>query len=681
MISPNGKEKLISKHGLNLYSILGDKDGRIWVSSRNKGIYISNDGENFTSVEKHYSSNTGFPLNPSVLFEDKLKTVWTNDRDKKSVVFRFFHKKMQAYELPERNSVVTDIVENSSGDIFVSTRQKGIYKFDQITGKFVKINTYHSKFFVHNMFFDSQDRLWMSTHNSGIYIYIDGDIIKLSIKNGLFDDNIHSIIEDKMKNFWFTTNKGVFTIRSKEIESFLAGDRTKINSVVFNESDGMPSRECNGGVKPSTLITDEGNIWIPTIKGIVKIDPKSITKTNIIAPISFTWLVIDNDYNNKRRIYNTGVVELPPGTKSVEIHYSTPSFSNSGNILFDHSLNADHYTAGSKRRFASFSNLKPGSYRFSIKAYLNNLKFSEYVKNSITFKVKKPLYLTEKFKYGSFAVGVLAIILLFLMTKRVARKRQDEMLTTINEKTFELQMVNKELEEAVVKDPLTGLKNRRFLFDFEESKIRAFIESKERATHLLENRIDSYRRETVFSIIMLDIDHFKRINDLYGHGTGDRVLIDLSRILEKTIRTDDIVIRWGGEEFLVLLKNIKRDKASRIAEKVRKNIEKNPFKTENGKTIWVTVSLGVANVPFFDHAPNLLNLDNVISIADLALYNSKNKGRDRTTVVAAGKNIPSSTEQVMGMLASAQYSELNGFYTLEKIVSDNYEEFDIEEVK
>ena len=682
-LTPDGKEHLINDViGLDLFTILGDSNNRVWVSSRNRGIFISKDGEHFTYVKNYFSSPDDFPLNSSVFFEDSRKTVWTNDRDKKSTVFKFFGNTMKNYLLPVKNATVSDIVENSSGEILVGTRQNGIFRFDQVTGRFVKIkDIYHSKFFVHNMYFDSKNRLWISTHNNGILVYIDGDIINLKIENGLFDDNIHSIVEDKQHNFWFTTNKGIFTINSKEVKNFLSGDRTKVNPTILNESDGMPSRECNGGVKPSTMVSDNGNIWVPTIQGIVEINPLSAGKINAVAPLSFTWLVIDNDYKNKKRIFNTETINLAPKTKSLEIHYSSPAFSNPDNILFDYSLNSEHVVMGSKRKFASFNNLDPGTYKFMITAYTNNQKYSTYAKNELTFNIKTPIYLTENFRYASIALGILIFTLFFMMNKRVVRKREDEMLRTINEKTFELQLINKELQEAVVKDPLTGLKNRRFMYEFEENKILAFIDSKERSTHLLENRQESYRKESVYAILMLDIDYFKRVNDLYGHTTGDMVLVDFSKILKGAVRTDDIVIRWGGEEFLVLLKNIKRDKAMEIAEKIRKSIEKFPFRTENGRTIWITSSVGLTFVPFFDHAPNLVNLDNIISITDLALYNSKNKGRDRCTVVNAGKNIPSSTEQMLGMLASSQYAELNGFYIFERIASDNNEEFDLTEVK
>ena len=679
-LTPNGEEKLINDViGLDLYTILGDSMGRVWVSSRNRGIYISKDGATFQGIDSYFTTDEKFPVNTSVLFEDRHKTIWSNDRDRESTVFKFFGKNMKIYRLPVKNAAVTDIVENSDGEIIVGTKQNGLFSFDKVTGKFVRIDIYRSRFFIHNMYFDSKDRLWISTHNDGVLIYIDGDIINLRLENGLFDDTIHAIVEDKLRNFWFTTNKGVFSIGSKEMECFLSGDCIKVNPAILNESNGMPSRECNGGVKPSVMITEKGMIWVPTIKGMVKIDPLNSLKIETMAPISFTWLVVDNNQKTRRRIYDTEEVDLPPKTKSVEIHYSSPAFSNPGNILFDYSLNSEQIVKNSKRRFASFSNLDPGSYKLKIKAYINGQKFSRHHSKELVLNIKTPFHLTEEFRFASIAFGFIVLFTFFLMNKRITRKREDEMLRTINEKTFELQLINKELQEAVVKDPLTGLKNRRFMFEFEEDKILAFIDSKERSTHLLENRVDSYRKESVFAILMLDIDHFKRVNDLYGHATGDLVLVDFSKILVESVRTDDVVIRWGGEEFIILLKNIRREKATQVAEKIRKNIENFPFKTEQGKTIWITASLGMAFTPFFDHAPNLMGMDSIISIADLALYNSKNKGRDMCTVVKAGKNIPSSSEQMLGMLASSQYAELNGLYTFERITSDNYEEFDLEE--
>lgn len=122
-----------------------------------------------------------------------------------------------------------------------------------------------------------------------------------------------------------------------------------------------------------------------------------------------------------------------------------------------------------------------------------------------------------------------------------------------------------------------------------------------------------------FSIIMLDIDHFKLVNDSYGHQVGDRVLIELVTILTKNVRSDDIVGRWGGEEFLIILPETKLSDGIQVAKKLRVLVETHPFTTA-GK---VTISLGVSTYR------NDLSLETIVSRADTALYQAKENGRNR----------------------------------------------------
>ncbi len=118
------------------------------------------------------------------------------------------------------------------------------------------------------------------------------------------------------------------------------------------------------------------------------------------------------------------------------------------------------------------------------------------------------------------------------------------------------------------------------------------------------------------SILFLDIDHFKKINDTYGHEFGDYVLSEIGKILKHTFRKSDIVGRWGGEEFIVILPNTSYEDALKLAEKLRKIIEKHDFK---GKKI--TVSIGVSEYNG--------NLEEELEKADEALYEAKNSGRNQ----------------------------------------------------
>jgi diguanylate cyclase (GGDEF)-like protein/PAS domain S-box-containing protein len=172
---------------------------------------------------------------------------------------------------------------------------------------------------------------------------------------------------------------------------------------------------------------------------------------------------------------------------------------------------------------------------------------------------------------------------------------------------LELEKANEELARLAATDPLTGLVNRRqadILFDREVARAR--------------------RQKSPTSVIMMDIDYFKSVNDTYGHKVGDAVLVHLADRLRSRMRTSDIVARYGGEEFLLILPDTDLDGAAIVAEQMRKIIQASPFL--NGQTeVPITVSCGVAVMP---HDRDLAN-DVLVRMADNALYAAKNRGRNR----------------------------------------------------
>jgi len=172
-------------------------------------------------------------------------------------------------------------------------------------------------------------------------------------------------------------------------------------------------------------------------------------------------------------------------------------------------------------------------------------------------------------------------------------------------------MADKEkLERLANFDPLTGLYNRRAIF----AKLRELI-----------NRANRYKEH--FSLIMLDIDHFKRVNDHYGHLTGDEVIEKIASLILQNIRDTDIVGRYGGEEFIFILPQTNLSSAWVIAERIRSIIEKAETKTPAGNVFTVTVSQGLSEWERGEDAKSL------ISCADEALYKAKVKGRNRVQIL------------------------------------------------
>ena len=170
------------------------------------------------------------------------------------------------------------------------------------------------------------------------------------------------------------------------------------------------------------------------------------------------------------------------------------------------------------------------------------------------------------------------------------------------DETFQKQMF-----DAALRDGLTGAYNKNFMLN-----------------HLNTELAFALRHGTPLSVIMFDVDHFKPVNDTYGHLAGDAILKRLAEISISTLRTDDIFARYGGEEFTIVSRGTTQERAAIIAERLRQIINKTDF-IFDGQHIPITVSLGVAGLP---DTP-AQTTDDLIGAADAALYQAKNSGRNR----------------------------------------------------
>jgi len=127
---------------------------------------------------------------------------------------------------------------------------------------------------------------------------------------------------------------------------------------------------------------------------------------------------------------------------------------------------------------------------------------------------------------------------------------------------------------------------------------------------------------------MIDIDHFKRINDEYGHKAGDAVLVEVTKRLRQVARESDFLVRWGGEEFLLVVRETSLSLAKVLAYRLCQQLKDQPFKTSDNNEISISCSIGFSPYPFYSGQPEEFSWLECIDIADKALYTAKNSGRD-----------------------------------------------------
>ena len=201
------------------------------------------------------------------------------------------------------------------------------------------------------------------------------------------------------------------------------------------------------------------------------------------------------------------------------------------------------------------------------------------------------------------------------MTKPFARKElvsRIRVARRISVLEHKLNDANRKLHVLAITDPLTGLLNRRELF------------------RRLENEIcRAFREKNHYSLIIIDIDYFKRVNDTLGHTAGDMVLIEISDRLKAELRPYDVIGRYGGEEFLIGVPRAEAESRKKIAERIRASISNKPFKIGDNK-LDITISLGLTSAVPAENKKDMPHiLEAMIEKADSALYMAKDAGRNR----------------------------------------------------
>ena len=214
---------------------------------------------------------------------------------------------------------------------------------------------------------------------------------------------------------------------------------------------------------------------------------------------------------------------------------------------------------------------------------------------------------------------------------RHLRARQIELERTVHERTADLEKLTQALqresaalEESSLTGPLTGLRNRRFVALHNEAD--AALAVREYASHASYGA--SLRDDAGLIFFLFDIDHFKQVNDGYGHAAGDAVIVQMAARLRSVFRDTDYLVRWGGEEFLVVARATPRTHASDLAERARAAVADQPFALDDDRLLSKTCSIGFCCFPLSTQHPGAPAWVAAINVADALLYAVKAAGRN-----------------------------------------------------
>lgn len=373
----------------------------------------------------------------------------------------------------------------------------------------------------------------------------------------------------------------------------------------FDDSNGLVWSDCN----QYALHEDrDGAIWVGTSRGVSRIEsPEQLDPAHAIG------LRLTAARRGGDRFAPGQALALPWSAEALAIEWIAPTFANQSAQTVHYRLRgrADTWMQTTHNE-AEYPALNAGRYRFEAFAKNEDLGGQSEVQ-SLDIEIRPPWWLSLP------ALGAYAATLLWLATlghrwrTRVLRQRQRELEQLVQARTQELSESYERMRAMALTDGLTGAMNRR-----------AIMEAAQR-------ELDRVRRgEAPVTLALVDLDHFKSINDTHGHPAGDAVLAGLVRRLRGTMRPYDLVGRYGGEEFLLVLPGLSSDSAEGVhrLEELQRLVGQSPFELEDGTRLPVTCSMGAVGAP----AGTRVSVEALVALADAALYVAKRAGRDRCVI-------------------------------------------------
>lgn len=519
------------------------------------------------------------------------------------------------------------LAETPDGRIWAGTH-RGLHLIDPESGhvRRVQNRSWDWSSLAHNyitgLVYDRHGRLWVGTLGGGVSI-LDSDLsderyrfINITKRNGLPGDSVQAMVPDAGGKIWINTEDGLARIDP---------DTRSITPVGWDDGLGV-----RGTWVGSAARLDNGELLFGGREGLTVVRPWALRRWEFQPPLVLTDIRIDNQPVPTAALNLTslvlpevagtgsgksmaapshdGGIVLPAGTRTLTVGFSALDYAGPSSLRYSYSL--EGFDRGwaevdALGRTATYTNLPPGTYSLRLRA-TNKEGVWGSATRILPVTVLPAWYQTSLARVGG-VLAVLALLGLVIQARTAALRRQRRWLESlVAQRTQDLVIANAELERLASFDGLTGLYNRR---RFEE------------AANAEIDRARRYGRP--FSLLLIDLDHFKQVNDTRGHNAGDAALRQAARILGEAVRTTDLVARYGGEELAVLLPETDAEEARQVAERIRLAIGGTPISYENESFV-ITASLGGAQ-----YSPDDDGLARLVGRADAALYRAKQGGRNR----------------------------------------------------
>jgi diguanylate cyclase (GGDEF)-like protein len=626
--------------GLNddrVMALVHDQRGRLWVGTMEGGLNRFDAGKGRFEAFRHDPARPGSLSANGVmaLLEDRRGTLWVgtfggglNRLDRDQTAFSVLRHDPKDPSSLSRD-VVTALAEDSAGAVWVGTEGGGLNRLDGRNGGFQRFAhdprdpASLADDTVYSLHVDSAGVLWVGTR-SGLSRLESGPgparFKSYTSGDGLAGNVVYGIESDSVGRLWLSGSQGLvrFDPRSGAFKRFTA-------------SQGLQGDEFNFGAHYRSR---RGEMLFGGPSGFNAFFPEKLEANATPPPMALVSFLK----------FNQPVADLGPveGLRSLDLGYR--------DTVVSFEFAALDYAAPERNRFAyklegfdrdwidlgregrvTFTNLDAGSYTLQVRAANSDGTWNE-AGLALPLRVA-PAPWRSKWAYALYLLTAIAAITALVRAQQrkaeleaeYRRRLELEVQQRTQElgvRNSELEKVNTQLAETSLTDALTGLRNRRYLFEQVPKEVGAI----EREHGEVRRGLQREAHELVF--IMIDLDWFKPINDTCGHAAGDRLLLQVKGILEKACRSSDVLIRWGGDEFLVVGRSTDLENFEVVPERIRALIEQTPFDLGDGQLAHITCSIGFTAYPTSLPRPDSFSLDQVVGLADQALYAAKRSGRN-----------------------------------------------------
>lgn len=571
-----------------IYSLAPISGGRAWIGSAD-GLYFFDGNE----LSRALSEEDGLPASyiPSLLL-DESGALWIGTAAGIRILEEGELRQPPHARLGD--VFVLSMVRDGHGGLWFALRDGGLLSldqdgnlrvFDQAAGLTDQT--------VWDVEPDASGRIWAASNGEGAFrVDLDGDI-KQFRRGAIHDDFIWNILVDESDQVWLFGNRGLLRFEPESGRKRL-----------YTNRDGLADLEGSA----TASVAAGGKLWFGTGEGLVRFDPAREFVNDVAPSVYLTVTRRDSG-----QPVESGLT-LAYGHSGLRFAFAATSYRDEQRVQYRYRLlgHDPGWSEPDRAGSVSYGGLSSGHYEFRVTAANSDDVWSQ-TPARFKFEVARPWW-------GHSGTWAAALVLLGLtgwggirlsLWRSERQRRQLKLL--VAQRTRELKAKNRELERLAITDELTGLFNRRH-----------FMTRLGHEWELLERS----PRPAPLSLVILDLDHFKEVNDRFGHQAGDRALAETARRLHRAARKADTLARYGGEEFAMVLPFTDREGAVKAAHRMLESMTGEPLEVLTGRFVRVSASIGTATA-LISRGSVPGGVDELIWRADGALYEAKHAGRGR----------------------------------------------------